>query len=290
MPTTVTGTAFTTTTTTLAMGDQAIYALPDSQIAATNVPVVLYAHGDGGAYDQLTSVDAWTGLRTWLLDYGWGWVESAGAGISTWGSAAARTSYEQAFTWMAGLVGIGPVVVLGRSMGGLAAYWLATQSAVVAPRTVGLIISSGVTDLAFRYHRYAEPSKQSQMRAAYGAVDDADWDAKTVGYDPMLFPLSTWDGRKILQLVGTADTNVVPEANAYAIRSRWLGRPAMDELVVRQGGDHETSNGTFFEVRAMTSFLTRVAATPPTTAFTATSLRLADVDGAQFSLTIGEHS
>lgn len=291
MPTTGIGTAYTVTETVLPMGDRALYGVADSHRGDTGVPVVLYCHGDGSEYDSFYSTDAWIGLRNWLVDNGYAWVESAGGGVSTWGSPTALTSYEQALQWIAGQLNVGPVVVLGRSMGGLPAYWLYAKSTVVAPYRAGLIISSGVTDLHYRYYSYATASKQATMRAAYGAASDADWDVKTAGHDPMLFPVSLWDGAKVLELVGTADTNVEPGPNGYAIRARWAGHPALDLLTVRQGGDHTTANGTFFEVPAMTAFLTTVtgvgaaAAGKPTTAFVVQSLSRMGADRALYGVT-----
>ena len=292
MPTTAGGTTYTVTQTTLPMGDRAQYGVADSHRADPAVPLILYCHGDGGGFDNFLTTSAWTGFRDWLIDNGYAWVESAGGGASTWGSPTATTSYEQAVQWVAGQLTINKIVVLGRSMGGLPAYWLYAKSTVVAPYRAGLIISSGVTDLHFRYYNYATDSKKATMRQAYGAVDDADWDAKTVGRDPMLYPVTLWDGAKVLQLVGTADDNVVPAANAYAIRALWAGHPAVDLLSVKQGGDHSAANGTFTDVAPMTSFLIQTTgvgsagAAAPTDAFVVNTLYRMGADRGLYTVTL----
>src|SRR5690606_15215129 len=81
---------------------------------------------------------------------------------------------------------------------------------------------------------------------------------RTADAAPEEWPASVWAGKNILSLYGTADTTVpwYPRG-ASALRSVWAGQPAIDDVVVRQGGDHG-ANGTYFEVQAMSTFLATV--------------------------------
>jgi pimeloyl-ACP methyl ester carboxylesterase len=257
MPTTTAGTAYTTFTATPVGGDQTRWAVADAVADDANVPLLVYCHGNSGAYNQFSTTPAWQGLREWIVDNGWAWVESDGGGGTSWGGPAARASYEAAATHVRGILDIGPIVVLGRSMGGLVAYWLYTQSSFAAD-CVGLIISSGTTDLAHRY-AVADSGVKAEMRVAYGAANDGAFATNSIGYDPMLFDLSAWDGTNVLQVIGTADTTVPPSDNGLAIRALWSGHPAIDRLDVREGGDHSQTNGTYFQVPAMTTFLAEVS-------------------------------
>jgi len=98
------------------------------------------------------------------------------------------------------------------------------------------------------------------MRTAYGAVDDADFAVKSVGYDPMLWDASVYDGLPVLQLYGTNDTTVEPGPHAIAWGQKYaapLSNLEWFAFDVREGGDHSSGNGSYLQVDAMTQFLTR---------------------------------
>lgn len=124
MPNTSNGTAYTTYTATPSGAGQILWAKPNT--ATTDIPIVLYLHGANGGYNQFTTLSAWSGLRDWLIDNGWGWIEGAGGGAQPWGNAASRAAYRAAFDHVDARLDIGPVVILARSMGGLVGHWLFT--------------------------------------------------------------------------------------------------------------------------------------------------------------------
>lgn len=248
------GTPWTSFSATVA-GQVVRWAVADAVASTADIPTILYAHGAGGGSNQFETLGAWAGMRNWLIDNGWAWVESQGGGAQPWGNQASRDAYESALTHVSGLLDIGAVVPLGRSMGGLVTYWLATQSTIVAPRAVGFIINSGTTDLAATY---ARPERVDAVEAAYGFTGSGGYAAATAGFDPMLFPLSTWDGVKVLQLWGDADDTVPAVDHAIAIRTRWAGRPTLDAYDIRAGGDHSATNGSYLQVAAMSDFLLEV--------------------------------
>lgn len=263
MPVTSMGTAYTTYTTTLPNGDAALYAVADAVKLTADIPLILYTHGDTGAYNQFANLSAWASMRNWLIDHGIAWVESAGGGGSTWGNAAARVSYQQAYAWVVTQIDVGAVVVLGRSMGGVVAPWLYLYGAF-ASQCVGLILNSAVVGLRLRL---GSPPGVNGIRTAYGlATDGSDWDAKLAGYDPLDFPAADWTGKKVLSLVGDADTTVPPSINTDMLRAHFAGYPTVDDLYVRPGGDHSQTNGTYLDVDPMAAFLTDVfgLSTPPT--------------------------
>lgn len=283
MPSTSAGTLYTTSTATPAGGDQTLWGIANSRTSDLAIPLVVYTHGNAGGYDQFATLDAWAGLREWMIDAGYAWVESAGGGPASWGNAAARASYEAAVAHVRGVLNIGPIVVLGRSMGGLVAYWLYTQSSFAAD-CVGLIVNSGTTDLSKR-------TTNADVQTAYGMSGSSDpgWPAVLANYNPMQFPLTEWDAAKVLQLVGTADTTVVPADHGLAIRTLWAGRPTIDRLDVREGGDHSTSNGSYLQVAAMTAFLTDVAgvgAAVPRLTYDVTNAYLMGSDSQLYELTV----
>jgi pimeloyl-ACP methyl ester carboxylesterase len=259
MPATPSGTVYTMRDFTPAGGDLSRYAVADHLATATGIRTLLYCHGAGGLYDDF-SVAQWNQMRHAIIDAGWAYIEGTGGGDITWGNNASRSSYEKAFQHVDGILDLGPVVVLGRSGGGLVAAWLGTQSPVIAPRCAGMIFNSATQDLAYRFAQ-----GPNDIAPAYGIAninDPAEYQTKTAGHDPMLFPLSAWQGRNAMWLVGTADTTVPPGPHGIAMHTR--AAPALARAVLRtvQGADHSPANGTYNEVAAMMAFLSAVAPAP----------------------------
>lgn len=261
MPVTSTGTPYTEFTATPVGGDLTLWAIPDALIGTPGIPLMVYAHGASGGYNQFAASSAWTGLREWLINNGIAWVESVGGGPQSWGGPASRASYEASFAHVDAILGgTSPVLILGRSMGGLVSYWLATQSSFAA-RVDGLILSSAVTSLE---EWILPPPIGFEFRVAYGlAQDGSNYAEKTAGYHPLEFTPSLFAGKNIISLVGDADTTVPPTTNTYPMRAHWAGQPAIDRLEVRAGGDHSQANGTYTMVQPMTEFISDVLGLGP---------------------------
>lgn len=267
MPTTATGTAYTITTSTSTGYGTCLVAVADAHASDADVPTILYAHGASGSYNQFMTLAAWTELRDWLIDNGCAIVEGGGgltdsAGAQNWGNANARLAYVAYLAWAAGIIDVGPVVPLGRSMGGVVAPWLYLSSSI-ASQCVGLIVNSGVQTLSYGTVSDANtdlrPSGQyfgSAIQAAYGAGSYGAFVTASHDHDPMNFDPALWDDAVVLQLVGDADTTVSPSTRgAYPLRALYAGRPTVDLLDVRSGGDHSGTNGSYLQVAAQTAFL-----------------------------------
>lgn len=222
-------------------------------------PTVLYCHGAGADSRQFTRLGAWRELRGWLIRNGWMWIECTGGGRFGWGNTASRQAYEAAVSIVGERAPLGPIVVLGRSMGGIVAHWLLTRSEVVAPLCSGAIINSGVQDLLAAYR---SGLWTSSLEDAYGVRGERAFALATEGHDPMRFDPSRWSGTRVLQLVATQDDLVPPEAHGCALRRRYAGHPAQDELDVRRGGDHSRENGSYLQTPAMIRFLSGSTSDP----------------------------
>lgn len=251
MPTTPNGTAYTVRRTTLPTHGAVSVGVADVVYPRQNIPTVLYTHGAGGSATQFETLEAWSGVRNWMIDNGWAWVEGAGGGLQPWGNPASEAAYIAALGYADSVLDVGPVVVLGRSMGGAVAARLFTTSSI-ASRCVGLIVNSGVQDLIWAYD---SGRWTNAFHTAWGVANRAELVAAVQGYNPIDGPASNWAGTSVQQLVGTADDVVPPGPNAYAIRTMYAGQPTVDLLDVREGGDHGTTNGSYLQVGAMTSFL-----------------------------------
>lgn len=274
MPATANGTPYTVRTATLGNHGAAYWAVADAHAGDTNIPTVLYAHGAGGAANQFATLSSWKGLRDWLIDNGWAWVEGeggAGTGAQNWGNTAARAAYPAYLDHVSTTLDLGPVVLLGRSMGGLVTGNLYAHD--TAGRYAGWVNNSGVST-AF----VGTTSGAKNPAAATGwYFTPAMWDAwgvssvatlqaamASAGAIPEAWAAAKWAGKKILNCYGDADTTVPWETRgAAALRSAWAGEPAIDRVAVRAGGDHSGANGSYLQVDDMVSFLTEVSGAAP---------------------------
>lgn len=273
MPTTAAGTAYTVTTATMPSGGTGVLVVANAHANDANIPTMIYAHGSQGAYNQFLTTAAWTEFREWIIDNGGAFLEGTGGptdaiGKSNWGAPGARTFYTELFAWGEGIIDVGLLFVNGRSMGAIVATWLYLLSNI-ASRITGLIVSSGVQTLAYGTAGGAASQAPTvdyfgtTCRAAYGVADSGNESADIAAaitasapYDPMNFDPNLWTGKNVIQLVGDADTTVPPAVRgAYPLRALYAGKPAIDRLDVRAGGDHFATNGTYHQVAPMTAFL-----------------------------------
>lgn len=271
MPSTASGTAYTTRISTATGYGTTAMTVADAHFGDANIPTVLYCHGASGAYDQFASLSAWQGLRDWLIDNGCAIIEGAGevtdaAGLTNWGNDNARLAYPAYVTYWAGTIDIGALCPVGRSMGELAAAWFFTQSAF-AGQCVGHINNSGVSTINTPPGSSERTASYfgSSFRPAYGAADNNAAVIASFDHDPVNWSASVWDGKKVLTLWGDADP-IVPYATRGAgpLRAVFAGHPALDLTDIRAGGDHTGPNGSYNQVSAMTSFLTLIGfVTPP---------------------------
>lgn len=259
MPTTPNGTAYTVHRATLPTHGVVNVGVADAALPTADVPTILYTHGAGGSHDQFATLGAWAGLREWLIDHGWAWVEGAGGGLQPWGNPASEAAYIAALEHADTILDVGPVVILGRSMGGAVAARLYTTSPI-APRCAGLIQNSGVQDLIWAYD---SARWTAAFHTAWGVTDRAGLVAAVDGYNPADLPAAAWGDTSVIQLVGSADTTVPPGPNAYAMRDLYTGRPVLDVLDVRPGGDHSAGNGSYLQVAPMVAFLEQVTGGTP---------------------------
>lgn len=245
------GTAYAARDTVLPNGDPAHLTLP----ATYGDALVLYIHGNNAPSNQFETAVEWRTVREWLIEHGVPIAESRGGG-DDWGGRASRASYEQTVAWARELVPGQRIVVLGRSMGALVAYWLATESSF-SHEVVGLLVSSGTTDLARRYE-HAAGDDLVEMNIAYGIPsttrDKAAFAAASQGHDPLLFDASAFERVRVLQMWGDADRTVPAEEHGAAWVRRFGSSTASLTVDVREGGDHTTGNGSYHQVEAISGW------------------------------------
>jgi pimeloyl-ACP methyl ester carboxylesterase len=267
--TTSTGAAYRVQSETLAPHGTVTLAIPAGAASRTGVPLFVYCHGAGGGHNHFSTNSAWKSMREWLISNGWAIVEGTGGGETSWGNQAARDAYVAYIAHARARLNIGPIVAMGRSMGGIVAQWLATRSSVAADISA-LVLNSAVSTMFVGTLSGGSADKstaayfQSSICAAYG-VDPAapDWHAQlqvaAADHAPENWPADVWAGKRILHQYGTADVTVpwYPRGGQY-MRDLWAGYPAVDLVDVNVGGDHGVP-GQFERVEAVANLLTTLA-------------------------------
>ena len=174
-----------------------------------DVPLLLFVHGNGGTYLTLDTT-AQGQVRDWLVDNGWAVFEADAGGGSNFGNDAAQQAYIDGLAWIESRIDVGVIATLGVSMGGVAAYWLASL-APFADRVNHVVIQQGVSDLTYRYT--ATTSGTQVLGYHYGlgwttTVDMPAWEIAADGHDPMWTDVNAWNGKQVLQLWDDADMTV----------------------------------------------------------------------------------
>lgn len=265
MPTTPNGTAYTVTAFTTSAGETAWRGIADSRVGTSDIPVVLFCHGNPGSVstdaDTQFQLSSYANLRNWLMDNGWGFVEAHGAGAN-WGNTAGRLAYEAAYRGVKEVWDVGYNVVIGRSMGALVGAWLASLSEVVAPESAGFVSLSGTADLTARYST-ASTTDKNNLNAAYGVSDASQWAAAVAGFDPMLVPLGTWDDRNALIQWDVNDGTVPYQSNGLAWYNKYSPRLKDKRTASTSGGDHNSTPNNPIHQAATIAFLDEVQAPVP---------------------------
>ena len=253
--TTAQGRAFQTYDFTSSYGEPALYAVADNRVGAKDIPLVIVCHGAGGDYNEFTN--SYPPLRDWIIDNGGAYVEARGA-LKNWGSKKGVDAYRAAYDRVVSSLSVGPVALVGISMGGLAAVNLYLNEPVISARASGAAILSGTADLVYRYNT-GSPDDQASLRAAYNAADTAAYMAAIKAYDPMQIPISKWAGKRVQHVVADGDTAVVAKRHGIPLRRRIAtGAPAMNGMFVFPGGDHNSTQLNAAATPATTSFLAEV--------------------------------
>ncbi|AYQ99938.1 esterase [Arthrobacter phage Mendel] len=291
MAVTAAGTGYSRTVYTTSAGETGVKWVPDGVQAGA--PLLMYCHGNPGivqdSADQEFQYTAFTEIREWCLDRGWVMGE-AHAGGSSWGNDTARNGYRALYNDLAAQIGgIGPIVIIGRSMGGLVGAYLATLDPVIAPKTLGFMCLSGTLDLAYRYS-IATGDNKTLIEAAYGGANtQAAFNAASAGHDPMLFPAGTWTGRNAIQQYATGDVVVDDVPNALAWLDKYGPELAIKMVQETAGGDHNSSTDNPAQRDASLSFLGTIWTPPappaPTVAYLVHEMYYVGTGGTLYTMT-----
>lgn len=268
---TASGTPWSTWSAVLPGHGETRWWCADARVGDGGLRTLLHLHGAGGTAHDLETVTLWRGVRERLVDEGWLVVEGAGgesaiqAGYS-WGNPAARAAYRAYLEHVGSLLDLGPLVVLGRSMGGVGAANLYLHDDLVAPWASGLVLHQAALNLVALSEVPREGNEGSgsgrywpTLWSAYGASSHEEFLAVCGPHDVLQAPAEAWRGARVWVGVATGDLSVPPAVHGLALRERWGDEPALDRLVLREGGNH-TTQGVFDRVDELLAFLDEVTA------------------------------
>lgn len=285
--TTATGTPWISLqSSTLADGSVGRRVVPTALQNAKDIPCMIYFHGAGSSGNFFETAGVFRVLRDYLLDAGIAIVEAVGGapgntasegGTQNWGNESSRVAYGLAFAWADAIHDFSAVTLLGRSMGGMNAYYFGTRHPTISPRVTAIIINSGVSNLiaANNVPEGGNPDWITGAPSGSGKFWPTMWTAHGVStkeafatavspeYDPHQFSPSVFSGKRILQLVGTADNTVPPGDHGLAMRTLYQGQPLVDQLIVGEGKSHSSSNGMYDYPNEMFAFIAASLPDPP---------------------------
>lgn len=281
MPSTSGGHVYEETDITLPNGMPGRITLPTVR-AETDVPTMIYCHGNNGTYTQFNSngyapfLDAVIGHGVAVLQ-----TTAGAAADDTGGNNYANDfgidAYRSLVDAADATYDVGSIVVFGSSAGGMIASYLAAIDEEIAPRSTGLCLHRGVVNAhIWRIGNNLgtqtpptpyDPEWQRSQLAVYleswgvtGQDTEEEYEASGVPErDPMLYPNEVWEGvGNVLNLCGSIDSTVPPYWHGQLLHDTRLDPLLGDDavLVVTTGSDHSANPpSTFAEVDALRAWL-----------------------------------
>lgn len=245
MPKTSRGTEYTVHEFTPPDGSISQWVAP-TQAVEDGIPVnmLVYCHGSAGEHNDMLVMPTWKLFRDRLLDNGWGWVEclaydpSWGTAINNYGSPTGVAHYRAALAVAKADLNVSRIAVMGRSMGGMPAMRLFLNEGghVGADTLIQVSAVQNFTD-------WVMPAGKAQFRIPYGYPTDQAFVDDLPNIDPSRYPLSAWEGKRVLQVVGDVDVSVPAVEHGLWLRRRIHHTLGVSGLSVDHGGGHSSPVG-----------------------------------------------
>lgn len=223
-------------------------ALPADYDPTRPLPLVIYAHGSTDT--ELSVLDRGTvRAYTALLQAGFAVASSSQHG-NNWGSQAAQDDLVGLYHYVNERYPVGPVFLLGESMGGLSSLQVAAHDRLDVAAWAGIY---PVTNLRAMWERgwYFRRA----IAVAHGAaVDGSDYATRTSGADPMTLDPNLFAGLPMRFYASSDDTVVRAPDNSEALAARVAGL-ALEATVVPHVGGH--GDPTAYQTRDLIDFFLR---------------------------------
>jgi pimeloyl-ACP methyl ester carboxylesterase len=227
--------------------------LPANYDSRRPTPLVIYMHGLGG---DVTApfVGSAKNFETAVVNAGYIFAACDAFSMTHFGMEAAIQEILRVYRNIRDNCNIGPVILMGESMGGLVSLNLLGRRLI--PGVSAYVGIYPLTSLEVAYATSA--GWASQIRTNYGiAADGSDYATKTAGYSPILRDPTDYLGVPMRFYASPGDTLVSKAANTDAFAARVAG-VVPETTVIATTGDHgDGSNFTAAMQADLLAFLAR---------------------------------
>lgn len=184
--------------------------LPPSYNSTVASPVMFHFHGASGSEHNITDNANTRTVGDAFLAAGYIVVSAChNSWKNSWGNQLSLDAYVAAYETLKANYAIGPVVLVGESMGGIESLLTLAQDNI--PGVVAWLGLVPSYDLAYQF---TMPAWESTIRANYGiALDGSDFAEKTAGHNPAVMNPRQFRKVPMWMLVGTGDTQVPEDPN-----------------------------------------------------------------------------
>lgn len=219
-------------------GNNIRIAFPPNYDSRIPAPVVLYTHGStGNELSPAVQGGPTTAVANALNAAGCIVASTVGKSAAAspanpgdeWGNQSILDSVVALYRYIRDRYAIGPVVIWGQSMGGLAALLTTANHSI--PGIAAVMLNEPVCSLsaAFTGGTFGAGIKDAYNLAANGS----DYASKTAGHDPMLFPPAAYRGIPMWLSTSNGDTYVPPADHVNKIVTKLT-----DPVVYMGTGQH----------------------------------------------------
>lgn len=203
------------------------------KVANGKTPLLLWSHqaGLGAAAEQVIPGNFAYHLAHAAVNEGWIFAASNqhSATADQWGNDTAVADNLDLYNLVNGVLPVGPVVLIGASMGGL------STATMVALQTLGAGVVTGAyfIDAALSLSDVYAPANgtsnfSTNINTAYSV---ASYAAIPAGHDPMVRPASDFGSTRMRFVASTADTVISKTANTDAFRTKVASTATESALV-----------------------------------------------------------
>lgn len=222
--------------------------------AGAVTPLLMFHHGSGGDYDDLTTEASIYATRDALLDAGYV-VAAVGAG-NHWGNQAGVDAYTDLYLFADTRYNLGATLLWAGSMGALSGLQSVSQNNVPAIAAIALIAPA--CNLAAIY---GAGMFTSAIDTAHGC-NSATYAAKTNGHDPYLKWGKAFRNVSMRFYASSADTMIIKTANTDLFQALIAGSSPESAIVVCTG---EHGDASHYQPSDLVAFYGRALASPPAT-------------------------
>lgn len=199
-------------------------------------PLLLYMHGNGQTAASIRQANLMDRITTAALQDGYA-VASHDLGGNSWGNDTGLSLLRQFVTDLLTQYAVGPIILIGESMGGCVALNALARDIVPATAFIGIYPACNLAQL---YNHNA--ALQSAIKTAYGITDNGQYQVQTAGHDPLLIDPKRYGAIPSLITASPTDTTVLKTQNADKLVERMRAAGSDVTYAITSGNHGDASN------------------------------------------------